>query len=154
MDETGKFYLQGKGDKPVSFTAIPDVAGMSFHYLHFSTSNLSPFVAKGFIAHALTTLPPSQLRNAVFRIEGQRATLTEVAALFGRKVPIVRVDKVPDDIPGNAPEIRKLLQAAFEAGSGSSGWNNYTNEDSEPSDNARALWEGHSWRTIKETLAL
>jgi hypothetical protein len=48
----GKIVIQGQGDAPISTTSINDVAR--------------------FAAHVLTALPPAQLENAKFRIEGDR----------------------------------------------------------------------------------
>ncbi|KAF8147771.1 hypothetical protein K438DRAFT_1625957, partial [Mycena galopus ATCC 62051] len=56
--EHGKITLVGKGDAPVSFTSIADIAG--------------------FVAYVLTALPPSELENRTFRIQGDRATMAEL----------------------------------------------------------------------------
>ncbi|KAJ7351506.1 hypothetical protein DFH08DRAFT_776085 [Mycena albidolilacea] len=46
----GKIKVVGKGETPVSFTSITDIAG--------------------FIAHILTTAPPSELEDRILRLEG------------------------------------------------------------------------------------
>ncbi|KAJ7827598.1 hypothetical protein B0H13DRAFT_2373729, partial [Mycena leptocephala] len=50
--ETKKIHIVGKGEAPISATALPDVAG--------------------FVVHVLTTLPSAELENKIFRIEGER----------------------------------------------------------------------------------
>ncbi|KAJ7480043.1 hypothetical protein B0H11DRAFT_2157982 [Mycena galericulata] len=61
----GKIRIVGKGEAPVSFTSIEDVAG--------------------FVAHVLTTLPASELANRGFRLEGDWVSLNDLGAKFKTK---------------------------------------------------------------------
>ncbi|KAL0065518.1 hypothetical protein AAF712_007428 [Marasmius tenuissimus] len=58
QDENGKVNVLGKGDKPVSFTDEADIGGLT--------------------AHVLTALPPKELENRCFCIEGDHATVVEM----------------------------------------------------------------------------
>ncbi|KDQ14393.1 hypothetical protein BOTBODRAFT_32853 [Botryobasidium botryosum FD-172 SS1] len=113
--DSGKFRILGKGDSKASFTAAEDIAG--------------------FTAHVLTTLPPSQLNNAIFRIEGTQKTLREVAALYGDAFPVEQVDTFPD-------EFRTWLHRFIESGQGTTG------------GSSNDLWEGHHWKGITEALKI
>ncbi|KAJ7035088.1 hypothetical protein C8F04DRAFT_550542 [Mycena alexandri] len=121
----GKIRVIGKGDTPVSFTSIPDISG--------------------FVVHALTTLPPSELENRTFRLEGDRATLNELATKFNTSVDHI------DSVSGEGGEFITHLLKLFEAGTGSSGWDEANKRDaSEGAASGNASWPGHHWKTIKE----
>jgi hypothetical protein len=125
-----KFHIVGKGDKPISTTSLLDVAG--------------------FIAHICTTQPSSALKNAVFRIQGDRATLQEMAARL--KLTPTFVDAVPasDGIPGQK-NLQTTLQEMFETGRASVGWD--FKEDKEREEwvaSGNKFWEGHKWTKIEE----
>ncbi|KAJ6466126.1 hypothetical protein C8R47DRAFT_1188118 [Mycena vitilis] len=125
--ENGKFAIVGKGEAPVSFTAVPDIAG--------------------FVAHILTTLPPSQLENRIFRLEGERASLNDVAGLFKASIEYV------DSVAGEAAELKTGVARELDSGAGSTGWDRVENVEGLGSDaagSANALWPGHHWKTIKE----
>ncbi|KAL0577558.1 hypothetical protein V5O48_004421 [Marasmius crinis-equi] len=64
--ENGKVNIVGKGETTLSFTDVADIAG--------------------FVAHILTTLPPSELENRTFRIEGESATFVEVAKKLNKEI--------------------------------------------------------------------
>ncbi|KAJ6557256.1 hypothetical protein DFH09DRAFT_541070 [Mycena vulgaris] len=124
--EHGKIRIVGKGDVPVSFTSIADVAG--------------------FVAYVLTTLPRSELENRVFRLEGERRTLNQLGALFKAKVEHV------DHITGEAGEMKTGLLALMDSGAGSTGWDEAARAEgsgSRAAGSANALWPGHQWKTIK-----
>ncbi|KAJ7889830.1 hypothetical protein B0H14DRAFT_3429317 [Mycena olivaceomarginata] len=59
----GKIKVVGKGETQVSFTSITDIAG--------------------FVAHILTTAPPSELEDRILRLEGARSTLNGLARYSG-----------------------------------------------------------------------
>ncbi|KAJ7738367.1 hypothetical protein B0H16DRAFT_1694841 [Mycena metata] len=121
----GKIWVIGKGDTPVSFTFLSDITG--------------------FVVHALTTLPPSELENRTFRLEGDRATLNELATKFNTSVDHV------DLIPGEGGDFIAHLLELSEAGSGSSGWDEANKrEGSEGAASGNLSWPGHHWKTIKE----
>ncbi|KAJ7349342.1 hypothetical protein DFH08DRAFT_743396 [Mycena albidolilacea] len=117
----------GKGETPLSVTSIGDIAG--------------------FVAHILTTLPPSDLEDRVLRLQGDRSTLNNLAVLF--KTSVERVDS----IGGEGGEFKTALQHAFESGAGSTGWDVVKQAEGTGSDAAgsgNALWPGHQWKSIKE----
>jgi len=131
--ETGKFTIVGDGNTPASWTALADIAG--------------------YLAYVLTALPPSKLHDVVLRIQGERATLSEIAKLYEGKTPVEHVDKFSSDIP--AYQIRESLQRKVEAGNISTGWDVVAGKEGpEPAGSANALWEGHKWKSIKEVLEL
>ncbi|KAG6334307.1 hypothetical protein ID866_4786 [Astraeus odoratus] len=131
--DLGKFHLLGEQNLPASFTALDDAAG--------------------FTAHILTTLPPSSLNNATFRIQGERTSLAAIGALYEARVPpvpIIRVDKLPDGF-----DKQTFLQTNFAQGRSSTGWDNYLDKDvPEIADSGNKAWEGHEWKTIKDVLGL
>ncbi|KAJ7246108.1 NAD(P)-binding protein [Mycena haematopus] len=125
----GKMTIIGKGDAPISFTSLPDIAG--------------------FTAHVLTTLPPSRLENRTLRLQGARATWNEIAALF--HLSIERVDAIPGT--GPMAELLTALLRIFDTGAGSTGWDQLQQKDGEGEDaagSANALWPGHHWQSIQE----
>ncbi|KAJ7454839.1 hypothetical protein FB451DRAFT_656431 [Mycena latifolia] len=129
--EHGKVRIVGKGEVPVSFTSIPDIAG--------------------FVAHVLTTFPPTELENRGFRIEGDRASMKDFGVLFQTSVEHF------DRIPGEGGEFRTFLLTVVESGAGSTGWDEVTKSEGSGSNAAgssNALWPGHKWQTIKEVLKL
>ncbi|KAH7921244.1 NAD(P)-binding protein [Leucogyrophana mollusca] len=130
VPETGKFHILGKGETPVSFTSVPDVAG--------------------FLAHVLTTQSPTKLADVQLRIEGQRVSLNDIVRLYGGTVPAVYVDSIPGTDP-----VRAFLQGEFERGAGSTGWDPKLEKDNDQlAGSANGLWDGHEWATVKETLKL
>ncbi|KAJ6574599.1 hypothetical protein B0H19DRAFT_1218391 [Mycena capillaripes] len=129
--EHGKVRIVGKGEAPVSFTSIADVAG--------------------FVAYILTTLPPNELENRILRLEGERASFNEIGELF--KAPVEHVDR----IMGEAGDVKTGLLALLCSGAGSTGWdeiNGVERSGSEAAGSANALWSGHHWRSINEVLNL
>lgn len=134
LTETGKFHIVSKGDMPGSFTAISDVAG--------------------YVAHILTTQPPSRLLDVEVRIEGQRTTLLEISALYKGSVPVVHCDALPTE-GVLAADVRTRYQQGFDVGKASCGWNPDTEtDDAELASKDNSLWEGHRWLTIGEVLGL
>ncbi|KAJ7777323.1 hypothetical protein B0H16DRAFT_1683976 [Mycena metata] len=122
---TKKIHVVGKGEAPVSFTSVPDIAG--------------------FTAHILTTLPPSELEDRIFRIEGERISLNGLGPLFD--APVEHVDEITDD------KIKTMLLGVTDTGAASTGWDGVNKREGTGSDaagSANALWEGHQWKTIKE----
>ncbi|KAJ7185310.1 hypothetical protein C8R46DRAFT_1172123 [Mycena filopes] len=117
----------GKGETPVSFTSVADITG--------------------FVVHALTTLPPSELENRILRLEGERVTLKEVAAIFNTTA--VQVESVPGPEGG----FMTGLLTMCEKGAVSTGWdeaNGREGSGDQAAGSANALWPGHHWQTIKE----
>ncbi|KAJ7895085.1 hypothetical protein B0H13DRAFT_2252459 [Mycena leptocephala] len=123
----GKIRIVGKGQVPVSFTSIADTAG--------------------FVAYVLTTLPPSELENRIFRLEGERGSMNGLAAQF--KTSVEQVDK----ITGDAGEMKTGLLALVDSGACSTGWDEANKRDgsgSKAAGSANALWPGHQWKSVKE----
>ncbi|KAJ7116388.1 NAD(P)-binding protein [Mycena epipterygia] len=123
----GKIRIVGEGNAPVSFTSIPDIAG--------------------FVAYVLTNLPPSELNDRVFRLEGDRATMKDLGALFKTSV------EHADQITGEMGEFKTYLLSVLESGAGSTGWDEERKAEGSGSNAAgssNALWPGHQWQTMKE----
>ncbi|KAJ7815680.1 hypothetical protein B0H14DRAFT_2521781 [Mycena olivaceomarginata] len=127
--EDGKLkVIRGKGDIPVSFTSIPDISG--------------------FVAHVLTTVPPSELEDRTLRLEGERFSFNGLAAQFTN----ISVEHV-DSIAGEGADFKALLLQALATGPGSSGWDGARKAEgtgSNAAGSANALWPGHQWQTIKQ----
>lgn len=103
----------------------------------------------GFVAHVLTTLPPSQLENSIFRIQGDCKTLLEIGEMYGDRAPIAFVD----EMPGPHAAHLNVMMPLVAAGCGSSGWDVVANKELEGENAAGGsnhLWEDHRWITIKE----
>ncbi|KAI3611651.1 endo--beta-xylanase precursor [Moniliophthora roreri] len=122
-EENGKVNIVGKGDQPVSFTDEADIGG--------------------YVAHVLTNLPPKQLENACFRIEGDQATMQELAKRL--KKEIAYVEHVPGE-PLN--HIKNWLVRLWDAGKGSTSWDYASGVRREKNDNG--LWPGHKWKTFAD----
>ncbi|KAF8188783.1 hypothetical protein K438DRAFT_1593872 [Mycena galopus ATCC 62051] len=122
----GKFTIVGKGDAPISFTSLPDICG--------------------FVAYVLTSLPPSELEDRILRLQGERASWNEVAALLDASIE--HVDVLTDD-----KAALTALLSLVDTGAGSSGWdleNNKEGSGSEAAGSANELWPGHHWQSIKD----
>ncbi|KZP04207.1 NAD(P)-binding protein [Athelia psychrophila] len=94
----------------------------------------------GFLAYILTHLPESELHDKVFRLEGERATINEVIEHYGGKYPVEHVDAISDDA------VKTLLQTLIDHGQA------LAVEEGEATSNA--LWTGHAWKGVKESLGL
>ncbi|KAG5646449.1 hypothetical protein DXG03_003499 [Asterophora parasitica] len=117
-----------KGDKPISFTAIEDVAG--------------------YVAYVLTTLHPYQLDYTVYRIQGQAATLVDLASILETTVERVK------EVPGPNSSVAAFFQTYFETGGGSTGWDAGTGRESkDKAGSSNYLWENHRWKSIKDIIS-
>ncbi|KAJ7141963.1 hypothetical protein C8R43DRAFT_892350 [Mycena crocata] len=126
----GKIKLVGKGEAPVSFTSIADVAG--------------------FVAHILTTLPPAELKD-IIRLQGERASLAALGPLFNATIEHVAA------IEGEKGDLKTGLQMMLGTGAGSTGWDVVNKADrtgANAAGSGNALWPGHNWKTIKEVHGL
>lgn len=100
------------------------------------------------MAHVLTTLPSSKLDDSVFRIEGERATLLEVAAVYPDK-PVVHAESFENDA------FKTRLHSVIASGGASTRWDVPAGgELTGAAGNSNNLWEGHKWLSIKEALKL
>ncbi|KAK0455635.1 uncharacterized protein EV420DRAFT_1272276 [Desarmillaria tabescens] len=123
---TGKINVVGTGKTPASWTATEDIGG--------------------FIAHVLTTLPPSELNDRIFRIEGERLSWEDMAKRTG--VPITKAEKVPADSEGLS-QFCTILQRMIEEGPGSTGWDYAAKkEGAERAGSSNSLWAGHVWKKV------
>lgn len=151
--QSGNFYIVGEGNTNGSFTSKADIAGK--HLLFPSlTSSTQPaktnFWYKGFLAHVLTTLAPSELHNSTFRIQGERSTLRQIASLYYPDKPIVQVsDNIPDS------PFQTHLHKILERGAASTGYDvRVGGEGKDAAGSSNSLWEGHEWKGIKAGLGL
>lgn len=130
--ESEKIYLVGgKGDQKATFTHPDDVAG--------------------FISYILTHLPASELEDQVFRIEGESATMLEIAGYYKPKYLVEYVDEIPGEPDKND------LQAILNGGKGSVGYSVKAGKEltgAEAAGASNSLWAGHMWIGIKEGLGL
>ena len=125
----------------------------STHTHRLYTIHSLTFLLVGFIAHVLTTLPPSSLHDATFRIQGERTSLASIGALYEARIPPVPIAHVTELPEGFVKQT--FLQNKFEQGRLSSGWDNYIDKDvPENADSGNKAWEGHKWRSVKEVLGL
>ncbi|KAJ7116191.1 hypothetical protein C8R46DRAFT_976711, partial [Mycena filopes] len=127
----GKIRYIGKGETPISFTSVVDISGELLR----------------FVVHVLTTIPPSELENRILRLEGERATLKELATKFNTTAEQV------ESIAGPEGAFMTAMLAKFEKGAGSTGWdetNGREGSGDQAAGSANALWPGHHWQTIKE----
>ncbi|KAF7366618.1 NmrA domain-containing protein [Mycena sanguinolenta] len=125
----GKIVVVGKGEAPVSFTAVPDIAG--------------------FVAYVLTSLPPSELQDRILRLEGERTSLNDLGVQLN--IPVMHVDRIEGD------EFKTGLLKLLDSGAGSTGWDEENQREKTGSDaagSANALWPGHKWKSIREVLNL
>ncbi|KAJ7180870.1 hypothetical protein C8R46DRAFT_886253 [Mycena filopes] len=132
----GDVKVIGKGDTPLSLTSVADTTG--------------------FVTHVLTTLPASQLENRIFRLEGDRVTLREIAALFGTGVEYVEAEVAAAATDDWTRFIMYFL-TMYESGAGSTGWDWHNGQEGKGewgAGSANALWAGHHWQTIKELYKL
>jgi len=128
--DSGKIQILGKGDTKASFTDPADIAG--------------------FTAYIVTHLTPSELSNKFFRIEGERASLLDIAEYYGPKVPVEHVNGFDD-------KFKTFLQQLVNSGKGTTAYDFASGKELTGSDAAGAsnvLWPGHQWKGIKEGLGL
>jgi len=129
--DSGKIIISGgKGDTKASFTDPADIAG--------------------FTAYIITHLSPAELSNKIFRIEGERASMLDIAGYYGPKVPIEYVDGFDDGF-------KTFLHVVVNTGKGSTAYDIASEKELTGSDAAGAsntLWPGHHWKGIKEVLGL
>jgi hypothetical protein len=123
----GKFYIVGKGDRPISWTALSDISG--------------------FVAHVFTTLPAESVKNVSFRTQGDRVSLNELGVRSGMEV--LHVEALPEGMPH--AYLRNLLMKAADEGRGSTGWDVATESDKpELAVRDHALWPDHKWVVAKD----
>ncbi|KAF7975006.1 hypothetical protein HWV62_10617 [Athelia sp. TMB] len=129
---SGKAKILGQGDQKATFTHPDDISG--------------------FIAYVVTHLSPSELENKFFRIEGEHASLLEIAGYY-KDLPVEHVDA----FGGPDGPFKTLLQQLINSGKGSVAYSAAAGKELTGADAAgasNALWKGHHWKGIKEGLGL
>ncbi|KAK1215132.1 hypothetical protein PQX77_022268 [Marasmius sp. AFHP31] len=125
-ESNDKVNIVGKGERPISFTDEADIGG--------------------FVAHVLTTLPPSELVDRCFRIEGDHTTILELGKRLNKEVAFV--DKIPGE-PLN--DLKNTLVLIFDKGEGSTAWDHAKQGLREHgTGNHNHLWSGHKWKTFAD----
>jgi len=125
----GKVNVIGDSDAPGSVTAIADIAG--------------------FTGYVLTHLPPSELKDKIFRIQGEKLSMSDIAKILGTST------QSADTIPGPAGPSVTFLQARFAVGACSTGWDETLKKEGEgdaAAGGANRLWVGHKWATVTDVL--
>lgn len=100
----------------------------------------------GFTVHVLTHLPPSELEDKVFRIEGDSVTMTQLAEAFGTTV--TKVDEIPGDESWGG--FLTFLATIWSKGAASTGWDFAESKELYAPDRDNSLWEGHKWKKVLE----
>ncbi|KIY66863.1 NAD(P)-binding protein [Cylindrobasidium torrendii FP15055 ss-10] len=122
-----KVAITGKGETKFSFTSIPDISG--------------------YLAYVLTHYSFAALSNQVLLIEGQAASLREVADILGKEVVAIEGEELHP--------LAKVLQEVGELGALRVGYE-YSKPDTPSqlvtlkSGSGNVLWEGHQWKTIAD----
>jgi len=130
---SGKIRILGKGDAKATFTHPDDIAG--------------------FVGYVLTHLSPAELENKFFRIEGEHASLLDIAGYY-RDLPVEHVEE-----PFSGPDggFKTFLHHHINNGQGSVAYSAVAGKELTGADAAgasNALWAGHHWKSIKEGLGL
>ena len=127
----------------MSYTSVADITGGVFSESRIPIT----LTVTGFVAYILTTLPPSKLKNRIFRLQGDRASLNDLGAQF--KTSVEHLDR----IPGDAGALKTELLSLLGSGAGSTGWdeaNKVEKTGNDAAGSANGLWSDHRWRSIRE----
>lgn len=95
----------------------------------------------------LTALPPSELQDKIFRVQGQALSMAEIAKILNTNI---------ENVPAPHPLV-DFLRRQYGIGAASTGWNPITQkagEGSEAAGSANHLWAGHRWKMLQESLNL
>ncbi|EIW85566.1 NAD(P)-binding protein [Coniophora puteana RWD-64-598 SS2] len=132
--ETGKFVYLERGTAPLSVTSIIDIGG--------------------FLAHVLTTLTPAELQGVTFRIEGERTSFAELAALYhevkGLPAESLGVDRFRAEVP--KADFKVPLASVVNEGKGVITYCHVQGKDLGQGVISNGLWEGHSWKSAREVI--
>ncbi|KAF9071410.1 hypothetical protein BDP27DRAFT_1219090, partial [Rhodocollybia butyracea] len=135
LDVSEDFHVIGKGDKLLSITSETDIGG--------------------YVAHVLTNYPLTspELVNRSLRIEGQSITLTEIAAIYGKRIVYVPDGGQITAVSAEEAYMKTELQTAAQDGHLSNGWDwKSWNYNPELAASANKLWPGHVWQTLESTV--
>lgn len=83
----------------------------------------------------------------MIRIEGDRASLVEIANMYNKEIVYV------DAVPGPDSELRTTVAGIGDSGAGSTGWNWILKADGSgeaASNSGNKLWPGRKWKTIRD----
>ncbi|KAA1474793.1 NAD-P-binding protein [Dentipellis sp. KUC8613] len=126
----GKFTVGGDGNAPVSFTSRTDIGR--------------------FLAYTLTTLPPSQLSNKTFRIEGDRISFNDIAKQYeaktGKKVEVSyrSIADLEAAVKANAQDFPSVLHLSWAQGGGVVG---------KPEELSNGLYPGWNPKKVIDVIA-
>ncbi|KAA1474792.1 NAD-P-binding protein [Dentipellis sp. KUC8613] len=104
---SGKVTVGGDGNTPLSWTSRTDIGR--------------------FVAHALTTLPPNELNNKIFRIEGDRLSFNEVFKQYEAKtrkkiaVAYRSIAELEAAVKANGADFSSFFHLAWAQGGGLTG---------------------------------
>lgn len=123
-----KVNVVGKGDAPLSWTSLEDISG--------------------FAAYVATNLPYSKLSNATFRLEGQAASVLDVARIYN--LPIEYVDAVPGPL-GDFATMEQQMALKHQTNVRWD-WNKgrLLTEEEIGEEDARKVWVGHVWKRLED----
>ncbi|KAJ3822164.1 hypothetical protein EV361DRAFT_366482 [Lentinula raphanica] len=132
LDTNHVVNIIGKGETPFSTTNEEDIGG--------------------FVAHVLTTLPPTSplLKNQCLRMEGDRVTIRDLARIFNQPIEFIPEG---DEVPAKTPEeaaFKTFLQIEVESGMASTGWDRLNERERGDAGSANRLWEGHVWKKVED----
>ena len=81
------------------------------------------------------------------RIEGQRASIVDIALILGLSVERV------SEVPSHQYPLASSFQEHFETGRGTIEWDPAEdNGEKETTGNSNSLWENHHWKQISEVV--
>lgn len=104
------------------------------------------------MGYVLTHLAPAELENKILRIQGEAASLLEIAAYY----PTLPVEHLEEPFSGPDGEFKSFLHNLINSGKGSVGYSASAGKKLTGADAAgasNALWAGHKWQGIKGGLA-
>lgn len=97
----------------------------------------------------MTTLSLTDLQDKIFRLEGQALSMIDIAKILNTSIETVPISSSSD------LDFFNLLRSKWASGALSTGWNPITQrlgEGLEAAGSANHLWEGHQWKTLRESL--
>ncbi|KAJ7599289.1 hypothetical protein C8J56DRAFT_770131 [Mycena floridula] len=127
LNVNGKINIlkRHSGTQPITWTAEEDIGG--------------------FVAHVLMTLPAKDIEFKGFRVQGQSASLVEMAGLLRKEIARV------DELPGEHIPMKIILLDVFDTGFGSTGWDPAIQGEGDGlADSTNKLWPGHEWVTLQQ----
>ncbi|VDC03006.1 unnamed protein product [Peniophora sp. CBMAI 1063] len=105
--KSGSVGVGGDGSAPTSFTSRSDIGR--------------------YLAYVLTTLPPSETQNKIFRIEGEHASLNDIFAQYEKKhgvkiqVRHTPIEELEEKVKKNPRDVASFLGLVWAKGGGAVG---------------------------------